>query len=137
MAAGTNPIFVAALNNKGQSWTNSDAAGTTKDVLVAGTNGSRVAAVSATSTDTSAVDVQILLHDGTTAWLVGTITVAAGAGNTGSTAAQNLLGVLSSTPWTNSDGSVTLPNGWKLQAKNVTQVSAGKTLTLVGIGGDY
>jgi hypothetical protein len=136
MAANTAPIFVLTINNKGQSWTHSDAAATTKDVFVAGSNGSRLAAVAATSTDTAAIDVQLFAYDGSTAWLVGTVTVAIGAGNTGTVAAQNLL-ILSSNPWLNSDGSITLPSGWKLQASNVTQVTTGKTLTLVGLGADY
>jgi hypothetical protein len=136
MPANTAPIFVLTLNNKGQSWTHADAAATTKDLFVAGANGSRLASVAASSTDTSAIDVQLLAFDGSTAWLVSTVTVAIGAGNTGAVAAQNLLS-LSQCPWLNSDGSLTLPSGWKLQASNVTQVTAAKTLTLVSLGADY
>ncbi len=88
------------------------------------------------SSDTSAIDVQLFAYDGSTAWLVGTITVPIGAGNTGSVAAVNLLS-LSQCPWLNSDGSITLPTGWKLQASNVSQVTSAKTLTLVALGADY
>jgi hypothetical protein len=136
MAANTAPIFVLTINDKGVTWVNADGAGSIKDIFVAGANGSRVAAVAATSTDTSAIDVQLLAHDGTTAYLIGTVTVAIGSGNTGSVAAVNLLS-LNQNPWLNSDGSITLPSGWKLQAKNVTTVTAAKTLTLVALGGDY
>ena len=136
MSANTTPIFVAAINNKGQSWTHSDSAATTKDVFVAASNGSRCFGIAATLTDTTAVDVQIFIYDGATAWLAGTVTVAIGAGNTGSVSAQNLLS-LSNNPWLNSDGSITLPTGWKIQASNVTQLASGKTLTLVALGGDY
>jgi len=136
MAQNTSPIFVLTINNKGQTWANADGAGASKDLFVAGANGSRIAAVAACSTDTAAIDVQLFAYDGTTAYLIGTITVAIGAGNTGSVAAQNLL-ALSSCPWLNSDGSITLPSGWKLQAKNVTTVTAAKTLTIVALGGDF
>lgn len=88
------------------------------------------------STDTSAIDVQLFAYDGSTAWLVGTVTIPIGAGNTGSVAAVNLLN-LPACPWLNGDGSITLPTGWKLQASNVTQVTSAKTLTIVALGADY
>lgn len=136
MAANTSPIFVLTPNNKGQTWTHADSAATTKDVFVAGTNGSRLAAVEATSSDTSAIDVQLFYFDGSTAFLIGTVTVAIGAGNTGTVAAQNLL-LLSNLPGLNSDGSLFLKTGEKLQASNVTQVTSAKTLTLAAFGADY
>jgi hypothetical protein len=136
MAAGTKPIFVAALNNKGQTWVNADGAGAVKDVFVAGANGSRAASLIATSTDTSAIDVQVFAYDGSTAFLIGTITVPIGAGNTGTVGGVNLL-QLAGIPGLNSDGSITLPTSWKLQASNVTTVTAAKTLTVVCVGGDY
>lgn len=136
MAANTAPIFVLTPNNKAATWTNADSAATTKDVFVAGTNGSRLAAIEATSSDTSAVDVHLYYYDGSTAYLIGTVTVAIGAGNTGSVAAQNLLS-LSSLPGLNSDGSLFLKSGEKIQAANVTQVTSGKTLTLAAFGADY
>ena len=136
MAANTSPIFVISANNKGQTWTHADTAATTKDLLTAGTNGTRIASVEACSTDTSAIDVQLFAYDGSTAFLIGTVTVAIGAGNTGSVAAQNLFS-LSNLPGLISDGSLVIPTGWKLQASNVTQVTTAKTLTLVTFGADY
>ncbi len=136
MAANTAPIFVLAPNNKGQTWTHSDSAATTKDVFVAGANGSRLASIEAASSDTSAIDVQLFYYDGSTAYLIGTITVAIGAGNTGSVAAQNLLS-LPNLPGLNSDGSLFLKSGEKIQASNVTQVTTAKTLTLTALGADY
>lgn len=135
MAANTQPIFVASMNNKGVTFVNADGT-TTKDVFVAGSNGSRVASVAATTTDTSANLVHIYLYDGTTAYQVGEVTVAAASGTDGSTAAVNLLS-LSMNPWLNSDGSITLPSGWKLQASVNAAVTSAKTLTLVSIGADY
>jgi hypothetical protein len=136
MAQNTKPIFVLTPNNKGVTWVNADGAGASKDLFVAGSNGSRIASVAAVSTDTSAIDLQLFAFDGTTAYLVGTVTIAIGAGNTGTVAAQNLLS-LNSCPWLNSDGSIFLGSGWKLQAKNATTVTAAKTLTVVTFGADY
>lgn len=141
MAQNTNPIFVLVPKAAGVTWTNSDAAGTAKDLISAGTNGSRIGAICATSTDTSAVDMLLLLNDGSTDFLVGTVTVNIGAGYTGSAQAQNLLstavGAALST-WVAADGSLLLPTGWKIRAENVTQVTSGKTLTLVVMqSGDY
>lgn len=135
MAANTAPIFVAAINNKGVTFVNADGT-TTKDLFVAGANGSRVASIAATTTDTSANIVHLYAYDGTTAYLVGEVTVAAASGTDGATAAVNLL-ALSMCPWLNSDGSITLPSGWKLQASVAAAVTAAKTLTLVALGGDY
>ena len=138
MAANTSPIFVKAINNKTAQWTNSDSAATTKDVFVAGADGSRLAAISATSTETANDRIfAIILHDGTNPFLVGSITVLRNSGFDGTAAATNLLGSLSACPWLNSDGSLMLPTGWKVQLKNLTQVASGKTVDVVALGGDY
>src|SRR6476646_352883 len=105
MAANTTPIFVLTINNKGVTFVNADGTAT-KDIFVAGSNGSRVGAVSATTTDTSSNLVLLYAYDGATAYRVGEITVAAASGTDGSTASVNLLS-LSMCPWLNSDGSVT------------------------------
>lgn len=136
MAANTEPIFVKTPNNKGQTWTNSDTAPTTKDVVVAATDGTLVTAVSAASTDTSDRDFHLYYNDGTTDYLLGTVTVTAGAGNTGSVAALNLLD-LSKCPALNPDGSLFLKTGEKLRAANVATVTSAKTITLIGLAANY
>ncbi len=136
MAANTAPIFVLAPNNKGATWTNSDTAPTTKDLFVAGSNGSRVAGISVCSTDTSDRDFHLYYYDGSTAYLIGTLTVPLGAGNTGTVAAINFLS-LANIPALNPDGSITLKTGEKLQAANVVTVTSAKTVTIVAFGGDY
>lgn len=139
MAAATKPIFVAKLRGNTAQWTNSDAAATVKDVFVAdATNGSLCTAIAATSTETANDRIfAILLHDGTSAFLVGSITVLRNSGFDGTAAATNLLGSLAACPWLNSDGSLPVPAGWKIQLKNLTQVAAGKQVDIVALGGDY
>lgn len=135
MAANTSPIFVLTPNNKGVTFVNAD--GTTlKDLFVAGANGSRLGSIAATTNDTAANNVQIKLFDGTTAWWAGTVDVPTLAGTDGATAAVNLLS-LSMCPWLNSDGSLLLPSGWKVQVAPLVAVTAAKTLTLVALGADY
>lgn len=135
MAANTSPIFVLTPNCKGVTFVNADST-TAKDLFVAGANGSRLASVSATTTDTSANNVKLLLYDGSTAWWAGTVNVPTLSGTDGSTAAVNLL-TLSMCPWLNSDGSIVLPTGWKLQVAPLAAVTSAKTLTLVALGADY
>lgn len=139
MTAPTKPIFIGTLHSDGTSWTNSDAAATTKDVFTAdATDGSLLTAIAATSTETANdVAFAILLHDGSTAFLVGTIIVLRNSGFNGVAAAANLLGSLAACPWLNSDGSLPVPAGWKVQLKNITQVASGKQIDVVAIGGDY
>jgi hypothetical protein len=136
VAANTAPIFVAVPNNKGQTWVNGDGAAATKDIFVAGSNGSRVSGISVCSTDTSDRDFHLYYYDGSTAYLLGTLTVPLGAGNTGTVPALNLLS-LSNIPGLNPDGSITLKTGEKLQAANVATITAAKTVTVVALGGDY
>jgi len=135
MAQNTSPIFVLTINDKGVTFVNADGT-TTKDIFVAGANGSRLASISATTTDTSANLVILYAYDGSTAYRIGEVSVAAASGTDGSTAAVNLLS-LSMNPWLNSDGSLTLPTGWKIQASVSTSVTSAKTLTLVAWGADY
>lgn len=135
MAANTSPIFVLTANNKGITFVNAD--GTTlKDVFVAGTNGSRLASIAATTNDTSTNNVKIEIYDGSTAYWAGTVAVPTLSGTDGSTAAVNLLS-LSMCPWLNSDGSLFLPTGWKVQVAPLVAVTTAKTLTLVALGADY
>jgi hypothetical protein len=135
MAANISPIFVLTINNKGITFVNADGT-STKDLFVAGSNGSRVASIAATTTDTSNNIIHLYAYDGSTAYLVGEITVPLASGTDGTTAAVNLLS-LAMCPWLNSDGSITLPTGWKLQASVNAAVTTAKTLTLVALGADY
>ena len=135
MAANTSPIFVLTMNNKGVTFVNADGT-SNKDLFVAGANGSRLASIAATTNDTSTNNVKISLYDGSTAWWAGTVAVPTLSGTDGSTAGVNLLS-LSLCPWLNSDGSLTLPSGWKVQVAPLVAVTAAKTLTLVALGADY
>jgi hypothetical protein len=62
-----------------------------KTVYTAGANGSKVTALLAVSTDTSARDVQICITNGGTSYPIGTVSVPAGAGNSSSVDGVDLI----------------------------------------------
>lgn len=138
MAANTAPIFVANITAKGTTWTNSDAAATKKAITpTIGANGCRIHSISIASDDTTARDFQLFLNDGTTDFLVGTVSATASAGTTSSNAAVSVLGKSTLLTWIPSDASMLVPTGWSLKLSNVTQVTSGKTVTVVATCGDY
>lgn len=136
MAVNTNPIFVAERNAWAIELDNAD--GTTAlDLVTAGTNGSLIEAISATSDDTADVEIELFAHDGTSAFQIGSVTVTAGAGtDAGTTAAVDLL-QQTDLPWVRDDLTIALPTGWKLQAGANAAITAAKVVHLVAFGGDY
>jgi hypothetical protein len=138
MTANVSPIFVKNITAKGVTWTNSDAASTKKTVTPAvGAEGCRVHSLSICSDDTTSRDFQLFLNDGTTDFLLGTISAVTLAGTNSSNSAINILSKTTLLPWIATDGSFLIPAGWVLKMMNVTQVTAAKTVTVVATCGDY
>lgn len=136
MAAGTDPIFVQTPNVVGVSFVNADGT-TAQDLVEAGTDGTKVFSASAINTDTVDNIIDVWLHDGTDAFLVGSVSVPAGAGTDGgATPAVNLFQA-ADMPWLDSDGEVFLPNGWKVQAAPQTAVVASYEIAIVCFAGNY
>ena len=92
--------------------------------------------VSITSTDTAAVMLTVLVHDGTTSYAVGEIAVPAGAGTNGSALAVKGLS-LAFLPWLDASGSLFLRTGWSLRVAAKAAITSTKTVTLVAFSGDY
>ena len=135
MPANTSPIFPLVVQTSAATITNAD--GTAEKTLVtAGANGSRIDAVSITSTDTAAVMLTVLVHDGTTSYAVGEIAVPAGAGTNGSALAVKGLS-LAFLPWLDASGSLFLRTGWSLRVAAKAAITSTKTVTLVAFSGDY
>ncbi len=133
MVANTAPIFVLVSNNAEQTFVNAD--GTTpKDLVSASTFGSKIFSINVTSDDTVAVDLEVYMHDGTTAYLLATVTVPTLSGTDGFTPAMNLL---ASVPGADGDGELFIPSGYKMQVGPKAAVTAAKTVTIVCLGGDY
>ena len=131
------PLAVRSLNNgTPRTWTNRDPALARKTLLTAGAEaGSWVGAIAGTSSEPTDITLNVYLGDGSADYLVGAVTVPAGAG-TGSIPAVNLLADTSQLPWVSTEGSFTIPAGWQVRFENVTAPAAG-TVTLVPFGGDY
>lgn len=111
--------------------------------FTAGTNGSILRSLIASSDDTSARTVSIYASpdNGTTNYLIANLNIAAGAGLTsGTTANVDLLNgiVLIGLP-TDQGGNhiIALPSGWKLYiGVTIAAVTATRTLHIFGIGED-
>jgi hypothetical protein len=135
MAANTAPIFVLTSNCAEQTFVNADGT-TAKDLVSGGTDGTKVFSINCTSDDTSTVNMQVFLHDGTTAYLLGTVAVATLSGTDGSTAAVELLDS-TAIPSLDTDGELFIPSGYKIQVAPLAAVTAAKTVTVVCFAGNY
>jgi hypothetical protein len=135
MAANTSPIFGKAANLAEVTFVNAD--GTIpKDLVAAGADGTKVLRIAATTSDTAANNCQLFVHDGTSAYLVGTVRVAALSGTDGAAVAVNLLNA-TALPWLDPDGEFFIPSGYKVQVAPLAAVTAAKTLTVVCFAVDY
>lgn len=137
----TNTVpFLQTAKITPATWTNADSANTKKTVVTAGSNGSKVVALLATSTDTSARAAQIWLTRSATSYLLGSVSVPAASGSDGTTAGINLLGVtlIPGLPVDN-DGQVYLflQSGDTLQVSFTTQVTSAKAVDVVCVSADF
>lgn len=138
MTANTAPIFVKNVTAKGTTWTNSDAANTKKTITpTVGAEGSRIQRISVVTDDTVSREFQVFFNDGTTDFIMGTVSVTAGSGNTSGVAAFSVTAQSQLATWVSTDGSFLVPTGWVVKMANVTQPTSGKTFTVVCHAGDY
>ena len=136
MAANTSPIFPLTVQNYAITFAAVD--GTTiKTLYEAGLYGSRVDSVGITSSDTAARVFRIYLSDGTTNYLAGEFSVAAGSGTNGISSALKML-----TPswlgWLVASGCLFLKAGWILKiGLKESAVTVDTLVTFIAHGGDY
>ena len=130
------PIFPGSIKNAGLDIENGDGT-TAQTLLTAGSNGARVNFISAVSTDTAAVKLNLYYNDGTTDFLIGSVNIPAGAGTDGGTTPA--VSVLNSTdmPFIGDDLSFYLKGGGILKAAPQSAVTASYKVTLVAVYGDY
>jgi len=108
--------------------------GSGKTVYAAGANGSKVSSLIAQSTDTSSRDVFVLIANGGTSFLLGCVTVPAGAGNSGAVPSVNLLDPTKIVGLAfDSDGNpfIHLVSGDSLQVAAASTVTGGKVISVV------
>lgn len=110
-----------------------------KDVLTAGTSGTKISALMASSDDTSARVVQVSILRGATNYVLGSASVPAASGTDGSTAGIDLLKslLLPGLPF-DADGQkyVFLESGDKLQVKSLATVTSDKLIHVVAVASD-
>lgn len=140
MAVTATPIFPQTLTNGVKTIIAADAQNA-KIATSAGTNGSKVESWLISSTDTSARDVQIFLAISSVSYLLTTITIPAGAGNTASVPPINILGAGTQFPGlardSNGNPYIYLAPGATLIIIALTTVTAAKTIFSVIQQGDY
>lgn len=128
-------IYPGAISTSAVSIANADA--TNLKTLVTATGaGIRISNVSATSTDTINIDLFLYLNDGTDDFLLGRITIPAGAGSNGT---EPSISVLNATyfPFLSEDLCYFLKTGYSLKVKTSTTVTATKTIDIAGVIGVY
>src|SRR5262245_17572867 len=139
MAVSHQPVFVQTPKITPISFTNSDSANTKKTIATAGSNGSKVVAIQATSTDTSNRTAQLWLTRSTTSYLLASKIVVTLSGTDGANPAANLLDL---TQWAtlpvDNDGQryLFLESGDTLQVSFTAQVTSGKEIDVVATFGD-
>lgn len=135
MAANTEPIFVIVANLAEATFVNAD--GTTpKDLISAGSDDSKLLSINVTSDDTATVNMGVYIHDGATAYLIGTVPVVTLSGTDGSAASVELLDS-DHIACLDADGELFLPTGYKVQVAPLASVTTAKTVTVVCFAGDY
>lgn len=136
MSTNTNPIFVGSRRVDALELDTAD--GTTAIAFVAaGANGSRIDAIAASSTDTSAVELVFTLNDGSADFSIGSATIAAEAGTDGGTTPAVDLLTQADLPWLRDDLSIFLESGQTLKVGAYAAITAAKVVHLVAFGGDY
>ena len=135
MVANVDPIFLQVTKNPLKSIVNAEGT-TVQQIFTAGADGGAITQLTATSDDTSAVTVVLGINNGLASFVIGEVVVAAGAGTNGSTKAVDLLQA-ERIPLVDADGSIVMQANYILEVSAKSTVTAAKTLTVSGVGGDY
>ncbi len=137
MAAGTSPIFEAAVRVLGIQFTSTDTT-TGKSFGTIGANGTRIDSVMCSTSDTAAVNLAFWINDGSTDHYIGVVNVPAGSGYT-TVLRVEAMTVLQPTNVSGAPqlGYLVIPSGYTLKAGCVATMTAGKTTDVVAMGGDY
>jgi hypothetical protein len=100
-------------------------------VITAGSNGSKVLNLVATSTDTAAQTIAVSLVRSSTTYLLATTSVPANSGNVSGTAPVDLLAIISNLP-RDQDGQpyLFLNSGDTLVVNSAGSVTSGKTISV-------
>lgn len=134
----TSPVFVGSVKTGLVQVVNADASAL-KTVVTAGSSGSRVTSLRATSDDTSARVVSVYKTRSGTSYLLGSMSVTALAGSDGAVVGIDLMSdtYLPGLPVDNNGNHyIHLQSGDTLQVKTLTTVTSGKTVHVCAEYGD-
>lgn len=135
----TRPMFPDTIRTQSIEMDNADGT-TVLDLFTAdATNGSRVDKIAITSDDTAAVDLDLYLHDGTSAFQIGSINVPIGAGTTAGATPVAAVSFLNQTtlPFLGDDLAIHIKAGSKLQIGAQSAITSAKVVHVTVFGGDY
>lgn len=130
MAAGTSPIFEAAVRVLGIQFTSADTT-TAKSFGTIGANGTRIDSIMCSTNDTAAVNLAFYINDGSVDHYIGVVNVPIGSGYT-TVARVEAMSTLAPVL-----GYLVIPSGYLLKAGCVATMTAAKTTDVVAMGGDY
>ena len=132
-------VFPQTLRNINGTLANADGTAS-KQIYQAPANGARIDSLNLASTDTAAHDIQLIINKGGTDYLVGTISVAIGAGNTSGTGAKNALAD-ANIPLAVIDAYgnkvIWLEGNAILKVLAPVAVTSGKQITITGLAGEF
>jgi hypothetical protein len=133
MAKTTALNFTQTVNGKGLTFVPADSALTLKTLYTASTNDAVIKTLSACSDDSVARVIDVLINDGTTDFMVGSVSVPITAGTTGAVAVADFLGgtVMTHLSYDSTGKRVLLlKGGYVLKVRNQTVITAAKTVTV-------
>lgn len=132
------PALIGAINNGRVQFVAADT--TTKKTLVtAGASGTKVVSIGAATDETANRDVQLFRFVGGVSYLIGTVQVPLGAGNTNAVPSVDLMNAVAMPHLpTDNDGQhyLLLGAGEVLQVAMAATVTAAKTVHISAQGGD-
>lgn len=109
---------------------------TSQTLLTAGANGARITSIGVVSDDTAAVVLNIFYNDGSTDFLLGSVTVPTLAGTDGSTPAVSILNI-TDLPFLCEDLSFFLEGSDLIKVASQAAVTTAKKVTVIAQYGDY
>ncbi len=132
------PAFVGTLQTPVQSFANGDGT-TVKTLVTPGLSGCRVDTLFASNTDAAVATVlQLSIQVSAVEYVIGEVTVPAGAGTNGSTKSVALLNPTDIPGLTYTEnGALYLASGALLRAKAKVSVAGGNIISVTGVAGNY
>jgi hypothetical protein len=138
MAKQTTLYITQAYNHSAQTFTSTDGT-TTKLIVAADADDSKITTISITSSAATGLDILYYFYNGTTDYLVGSVDIPANSGFDGTVNAVNGLN-RTNLPWIELDGVgnpyIKLKGTWSLRAAMKTTIASG-TVTVLATTEDF